>query len=364
MVNQSLQMQIDALLSDYLSTSFGLAPETVKSLAHSMLDNGKLSLTITLGFPALTVKEKVLHDLKVKLEALKGISQALVELTWEIKPFAVQQGLRGIPNVKNIIAVASGKGGVGKSTTAVNLAIALKQEGVQVGILDADIYGPNQPQMLGISQPKLTPQNQRLNPVISHGLQAMSIGFLIEQDDTPMIWRGPMVSMALQQLLNDTDWDALDYLIIDLPPGTGDIQLTLSQKIPVSGAVIVTTQDIALVDARKAYRMFEKVRVPILGVIENMSVFVCSHCGHSEHIFGSKGAAKLAAQYGIDYLGEIPLTTKVREYADAGTPITAAEPENNISKSYRDIALRMTANLSLRQKNYMRNFPKIEIENK
>lgn len=265
--------------------------------------------------------------------------------------------------VKNIIAIASGKGGVGKSTTTVNLALALRAEGARVGILDADIYGPNQPQMLGATQKPDSKDGKTLEPVMAHGIQSMSIGYLIDVD-TPMVWRGPMATGALQQLLNDTQWDNLDYLLIDLPPGTGDIQLTLSQKIPLSGAVIVTTpQDIALLDARKAIAMFQKVNVPVLGIIENMSVHVCSQCGHAEHIFGSAGGEKIAKQYNVDLLGSLPLDIRIREQADNGKPTVVAEPDGKITQIYREVARKITEKLA-QVKNYSSKFPKIAIENR
>lgn len=266
-------------------------------------------------------------------------------------------------NIKNIIAIASGKGGVGKSTTTVNLALALSQEGARVGILDADIYGPNQPQMLGATDKPESKDGKTLQPVIAHGIQSMSIGYLIDID-TPMVWRGPMATGALQQLLNDTQWDNLDYLLIDLPPGTGDIQLTLSQKIPLTGAVIVTTpQDIALLDARKAIGMFQKVNVPVLGIVENMSVYLCSQCGHAEHIFGAEGGEKTAKQYNVDLLGSLPLDIKIREQVDSGKPTVIAEPENKITTIYRDIARKVMAKLEQVKKTTSK-FPKIVIENR
>lgn len=265
--------------------------------------------------------------------------------------------------IKNIIAVASGKGGVGKSTTTVNLALALSLEGARVGILDADIYGPNQPQMLGAKEKPESKDGKTLQPVIAHGIQSMSIGYLIDID-TPMVWRGPMATGALQQLLNDTQWDNLDYLLIDLPPGTGDIQLTLSQKIPLTGAIIVTTpQDIALLDARKAIAMFQKVNVPVLGIVENMSVHVCSQCGHAEHIFGAEGGEKIAKQYNVDFLGSLPLDIKIREQVDNGKPTVVAEPESNIAKIYRDIAQKVITKLEQVKKSASK-FPKIVIENR
>ncbi|WP_227712287.1 iron-sulfur cluster carrier protein ApbC [Marinobacter zhanjiangensis] len=246
-------------------------------------------------------------------------------------------GPRAVPGVKHLIAVASGKGGVGKSTTATNLALALAAEGARVGMLDADLYGPSQPRMLGITGSPET-RDGKMEPMIGHGIQTMSIGFMMDEE-TPVIWRGPMVTRALQQLVYDTRWDNLDYLIVDLPPGTGDIHLTMAQKIPVSGAVIVTTpQDIALMDARKGLAMFEKVNVPVLGIVENMSTHVCSECGHEEHIFGEGGAARMAEQAGTRVLGELPLDIRVREGADSGRPVVLGEPGGSLSQAYQGVA--------------------------
>jgi ATP-binding protein involved in chromosome partitioning len=288
---------------------------------------------------------------------------AQVDVDWAIKAHSVQKSLKPIDSVKNIIAVASGKGGVGKSTTAVNLALALSAEGARVGILDADIYGPSQPRMLGIAGKPESKDGSTLEPMSSYNLQAMSIGFLIEEE-TPMIWRGPMVTQALEQLLNDTNWSELDYLVIDLPPGTGDTQLTLAQKVPVSGAVIVTTpQDIALLDARKGLKMFQKVEVPVLGIVENMSIHICSNCGHEEHIFGEGGGAKMADQYGIEMLGALPLDINIRVETDGGKPSVAADPDSRISEIYREIARKTAAKLSLQAKDYAAKFPRIVIQN-
>ena len=274
----------------------------------------------------------------------------------------VRPGLQPIPGVKNIIAIASGKGGVGKSTTAVNLALALQAEGATAAILDADIYGPSQAQMLGVTT-KPESDGKSLKPIISHGIQSMSIAYLLPENDTPMIWRGPMVSTTLQQLLNDTRWEDVDYLIIDLPPGTGDIQLTLSQKIPVTAAVIVTTpQDIALLDARKALQMFNKVKIPVLGIIENMSVHVCSECGHQEHIFGEGGGESMAEQYGVELIGSLPLDKSIREQTDTGKPSVVAEPDGAIAMSYRSIARTLHEKTSKLAKSYASKFPKIVIE--
>jgi ATP-binding protein involved in chromosome partitioning len=275
---------------------------------------------------------------------------------------AVQRGVKLLPNVKNIIAVASGKGGVGKSTTAVNLALALAAEGASVGMLDADIYGPSLPMMLGITGRPESPDNTSMNPMIGHGIQANSIGFLIEQDN-PMVWRGPMVTSALEQLLRQTNWKDLDYLVVDMPPGTGDIQLTLAQRVPVAGAIIVTTpQDIALADARKGLAMFEKVSVPVLGIIENMSLHVCSHCGHVDHIFGAGGGARLAAEFGVTLLGELPLDAAIREQADGSRPTVVAEPDSARASGYIEAARHAAAALARRTRDRSALFPKIVVE--
>lgn len=270
---------------------------------------------------------------------------------------------RQLPNIKNIIAIASGKGGVGKSTTAVNLALAFKQEGYRTGLLDADIYGPSQPLMLGVTTLPASKDKQKLSPILAHDLQTMSIGYLVDQQ-AAMVWRGPMVSMALQQLLNDTEWDNLDYLIVDLPPGTGDIQLTLAQKIPVTGVVIVTTpQDLALLDARRAYEMFRKVNIPTLGIIENMSIHICSQCGHAETIFGEGGGARLAKQYALELLGQLPLDIHIREHTDQGTPTVAIEPEGVHAQTYRQIAKKIVTQLTAQSASNTTLFPVIEIKN-
>lgn len=282
----------------------------------------------------------------------------------EVVAHAVQPGLQPWPGIKNIIAIASGKGGVGKSTVAVNLALALVAEGAAVGMLDADIYGPSQPRMLGTEgQHPESKDAKSLEPVMSYGIQSMSIGYLLEQQKTPMIWRGPMVSSALQQLLKDTRWRKLDYLIVDLPPGTGDIQLTLSQKIPVSGAVIVTTpQDIALLDARKALAMFQKVNVSVLGIVENMATHICSHCGHQDAIFGAGGGEEIAQEYNLDLLGSLPLHKDIREHADSGKPTVIADPDGELAQIYRATARRLAAKLALQPKSYRAKFPKIVVE--
>jgi ATP-binding protein involved in chromosome partitioning len=327
------------------------------------IDGDKVKVKVQLGFPAKGVQQEIADAVKAAVEGIDGVSSAEVEVSWKIVAHSVQKALKPIDNVKNIIAVASGKGGVGKSTTAVNLALALSAEGARVGVLDADIYGPSQPRMLGISGKPESKDGNTLEPMTSYDLQAMSIGFLIDEE-TPMIWRGPMVTQALEQLLNDTNWDELDYLIIDLPPGTGDTQLTLAQKVPVSGAIVVTTpQDIALLDARKGFKMFEKVEVPVLGIVENMSIHICSKCGHEEHIFGEGGGERMAKEYGVNFLGALPLETRIREETDAGKPTVVAEPEARPSLIYREIARKAAAKLSRQAKNYAAKFPNIVIQN-
>ena len=323
---------------------------------------GQVRVRIVLGYPAgdwaLT-----LHDtLTRELLALDGVQEASVTVQSDILAHAVQVGVQPLPGVKNIIAVASGKGGVGKSTTAINLALALQHNGAQVGLMDADIYGPSQPRMLGCDRRPEATSEQSMEPLISHRLQSMSIGYLVDEE-TPTIWRGPMVTSALQQLLQQTHWQDLDYLVIDLPPGTGDIQLTLSQKIPVSGAVIVTTpQDISLLDARKSLKMFEKVRIPILGLVENMSSYHCPQCGHEEDIFGSGGGRSMAEQYDVTLLGQLPLDRSIREGADTGKPIVAMQPTSAISHIYLEIARRASARLALQGRDYSTKFPKIVVE--
>jgi ATP-binding protein involved in chromosome partitioning len=327
------------------------------------IDGDKVSVSIVLGYPAATWFDGLTQEIKDKVSAIAGVGSVEVGISTEIGSHAVQKNLKPIKGIKNIIAVASGKGGVGKSTTAVNLALALAAEGATVGVLDADIYGPSVPRMLGISGQPESEDGKSLKPMVNHGVQAMSIGFLVEED-TAMIWRGPMVTQALEQLLNDTQWADLDYLVIDLPPGTGDVQLTLAQRIPVSGAVIVTTpQDIATLDAVKGLKMFEKVEVPVLGIVENMSIHICSQCGHEEHIFGEGGGQRMSDDYSVDFLGALPLDKKIREQVDSGRPSVVAEPDGPIARIYRDIARRTAAKLALRSKDFAAKFPQIVIQN-
>lgn len=326
------------------------------------VDGDRVAVEIALGYPAKSYHDQLAAQIKQRLESDNAIAQTTVSVGTRIIAHKVQDKLTPLPGVKNIVAVASGKGGVGKSTVAANLALALAAEGANVGVLDADIYGPSQPRMLGIEGRPESPDGRSIEPMMNHGVQVMSIGFLVGED-TPMIWRGPMVTQALTQLLNDTRWRDLDYLVIDLPPGTGDIQLTLAQRVPVAGAVIVTTpQDIALADARKGLKMFEKVSVPVLGIVENMSVHVCSHCGHTEHIFGTGGGARMAEQYGVKLLGELPLDVHIREEADSGRPTVVAAPDSPRARAYFEMARRTAGALAIRARDRSSVFPKIVIE--
>jgi ATP-binding protein involved in chromosome partitioning len=324
------------------------------------VDGRKVSVQLQYGYPV--DRDSVAEQVKSDLESAPGIDAAVVSVDWKIVAHVVQNELKPVARIKNILAVASGKGGVGKSTVAANLALALERAGASVGVLDADIYGPSQPRMLGAAgQPEIN-QDNKLLPKTVHGLKMMSIGFLVEED-TPMIWRGPMVTSALQQLLNDTEWGELDYLVVDLPPGTGDIQLTLSQKIPVAGAIIVTTpQDIALLDARRGLGMFNRVNVSVLGVVENMSSHICSECGHEEAIFGQLGGKKLAEDFNIPLLGQLPLDIRIREQTDSGAPTVVAEPESDLAGRYMDMALRTAGELSKRPRNRASGLPQIVVQ--
>lgn len=324
---------------------------------------GGYTASIVLGFPVGGYQKEFTEGLNAHLAASGLKVPVTVQLQADIKAHAVQRNMKPLEQIKNVVAVASGKGGVGKSTVAVNLALAWAAQGARVGILDADIYGPSQPLMLGLEgQRPSSPDNKHLKPVENYGVGAMSIGFLIDAEQ-PMVWRGPMVTQALTQLLSETHWGQLDYLVVDMPPGTGDIQLTLAQRVPVAGAVIVTTpQDIALADARKGLKMFEKVSVPVLGIVENMSIHVCSNCGHAEHIFGSGGGARMAEQYGVKLLGELPLDARIREEADSGRPTVVAAPDSPRAQSYFQMARRTAAALALRSKDRSSLFPKIVVE--
>jgi ATP-binding protein involved in chromosome partitioning len=328
--------QIEAKLAEVVDPNTEtdlVAGKAVKAIEQ---DGESWKIEIQLGYPASGYFDELKQEINSALGGIAGLGEVEVTVSSQVKSHAVQQNLKPLQGIKNVIAVASGKGGVGKSTTAVNLALALQAEGARIGILDADIYGPSIPRMLGCQGQPESSDGKSLEPMMGHGIQSMSIGYLVEED-TPMIWRGPMVTQALEQLLNDTRWDDVDYLIIDLPPGTGDIQLTLAQRIPVSGAVIVTTpQDIALLDARKGLKMFEKVEVPVLGIIENMSIHICSQCGHSEHIFGEGGGARMSADHGVDLLGSLPLDIRIREQADSGNPTVARKTAARLATKARD----------------------------
>ena len=355
----TLRAALERYVDPYLGEAFGTAGAVREVTAHG----AEYVATIALGFPVGGYQAELEAALQEHLRK-DGIEVPLrAELRADIRAHAVQRHLQPLGEIKNIVAVASGKGGVGKSTVAVNLALAWAAQGAQVGILDADIYGPSQPLMLGLEgQRPSSPDGKRLIPLVSHGVAAMSIGFLVDAEQ-PMVWRGPMVTQALTQLLSETAWGALDYLVVDMPPGTGDIQLTLAQRVPVAGAVIVTTpQDIALADARKGLKMFEKVSVPVLGIVENMSVHVCAQCGHVEHVFGTGGGARMAAQYGVRLLGELPLDAHIREETDGGRPTVAAAPDSARARFYFQMARRTAAALSQRVRDRSTVFPKIVVE--
>lgn len=356
------EQQIHSVLSNVIDPTTGKDYLNSQAVQNIQIDQNNVSLEIILGYPAKSVIEIVHQQVVDALKRIPGIGNINVTVSSKIIPHSVQGNVKLIPGVKNVIAVASGKGGVGKSATAVNLALALSAEGASVGILDADIYGPSQPQMLGIKHQPESKDGKTMEPVIAHGIQAMSIGLLVDTE-TPMVWRGPMVTQALQQLLNDTNWHELDYLIVDLPPGTGDIQLTLAQKIPVTGAVIVTTpQDIALLDARKGLKMFEKVGIPIFGIVENMSTHTCSQCGHSEPIFGTGGGEKMCQDYEVDFLGALPLDIKIRQQTDIGTPSVVAEPDGQIAQTYRLIARKVAGKIAESAEDHSETFAKIIME--
>jgi len=332
-----------------------------RSLKNLQISEGDVSFDLELGYPAKSQHPALRKALVAAAKTVPGVSNVSVNITTKVISHAVQRGVQLMPNVKNIIAVASGKGGVGKSTTAANLALALAAEGAAVGLLDADIYGPSQPMMLGIEGRPESEDGKTMEPLENHGVQVMSIGFLVDQDEA-MIWRGPMATQALEQLLRQTNWKDLDYLIVDMPPGTGDIQLTLSQRVPMTGAVIVTTpQDIALLDAKKGIKMFEKVGVPILGIVENMAVHICSNCGHVEHIFGSEGGKKMAEQYQMEYLGALPLDINIRLQADSGKPTVVADPDGEVAGIYKAVARRVAVGIAEKAKDFSAKFPTISI---
>ncbi len=357
--DSAIRERLNTYTDPYLAQTLGEA----KAVASVTSQGGTVHAELVLGFPCADYVAELQAALVAHLQLLLGQSRLELKLRAQITAHAVQRTLKPLANVKNIVAVASGKGGVGKSTTAANLALAWAAQGAKVGLLDADIYGPSQPLMMGLTGAKpVSADGKHLTPLRAHGVEVMSIGFMIDQEQ-PMAWRGPMVTQALTQLLGDTNWGELDYLVVDMPPGTGDIQLTLAQRVPVSGALIVTTpQDIALLDARKGLKMFEKVEVRVLGVVENMSMHVCSQCGHVEHVFGSGGGARMAAQYGVQLLGELPLDIRIREDADGGSPTVVAEPGSARARAYFLMARRTAARLATLNKDYSRAFPKITVE--
>ncbi|SCB08606.1 ATP-binding protein involved in chromosome partitioning [Cupriavidus alkaliphilus] len=355
--------QVTEALRTVIDPNTGKDLVSTRSARNIRIDGGEVSLEVELGYPAKSQFDPIRKLVVAAVRQVPGVTNVSVGVSMKIVAHAVQRGVKLLPGVKNVIAVASGKGGVGKSTTAVNLALALAAEGARVGMLDADIYGPSLPMMLGIDGRPESADGQTMEPLEGHGLQANSIGFLIEQDN-PMVWRGPMVTSALEQLLRQTNWHDLDYLIVDMPPGTGDVQLTLSQKVPVTGAVIVTTpQDIALLDAKKGLKMFEKVGIPILGIVENMAVYCCPNCGHVEHIFGHGGGEKMCADYGVDLLGSLPLNLSIREQADSGRPTVVAEPDSPVAEMYRAIARKVAIKVADKARDMTSKFPSIVVQN-
>jgi ATP-binding protein involved in chromosome partitioning len=357
--------EIDKILANSGDKLLGRPLAEVAQIVGLKESSGGMELDIRLGFPADRLKEKISAELAPLIKKALSLDSIAINIDWQVSAHAVQASLKPLGKVKNVIAVASGKGGVGKSTTAVNLALALARQGAQVGILDADIYGPSVPQMLGLGgQRPGSADGRTMQPLSAHGVSAMSIGFLVDQEQA-MVWRGPMVTQALTQLITDTVWGELDYLIVDMPPGTGDTQLTLSQRVPLSGAIIVTTpQDIALLDARRGLKMFAKVSVPVLGIIENMSTHVCSNCGHEEPVFGSGGGQEIASQYAVPLLGSLPLDIRIRQHMDSGEPTVIADPEGQLAASYQDIALKMAVHLAATRKDYSHLFPKITVEDR
>ena len=353
--------QILQAISTVVDPNTGKDFATSKSIKNLQISGDDVSFDVEVGYPAKSQFTAFRKSLIAAVKGVAGVSNVSVNLSVKIASHSVQRGVQLLPNVKNIIAVASGKGGVGKSTTAVNLALALAAEGASVGLLDADIYGPSQPMMMGIEGRPESVDGKNMEPMENFGIQVMSIGFLVAQDEA-MIWRGPMATQALEQLLRQTNWRDLDYLIVDMPPGTGDIQLTLSQRVPITGAVIVTTpQDIALLDAKKGIKMFEKVGVPILGIVENMAVHICSKCGHTEHIFGADGGKKMAADYKMDYLGALPLDMQIRLQADNGRPTVVADPDGDVAAIYKAIARKMAITVAAKAKDFSARFPTIKI---
>ena len=355
------EQALQAALQTVIDPNTGKDFVSTKTLKNLHIDGNDVSFDVVLGYPAKSQIAALRKDLMAAAKSVPGVSNVSVNISSVIAAHAAQRGVQLLPQVKNIIAVASGKGGVGKSTTAVNLALALAAEGASVGLLDADIYGPSQPMMMGIEGRPESADGKTMDPLENYGVQVMSIGFLVDQDEA-MIWRGPMATQALEQLIRQTNWRELDYLIVDMPPGTGDIQLTLSQRVPMTGAVIVTTpQDIALLDAKKGIKMFEKVGVPILGLVENMAVHVCTQCGHVEHIFGEDGGKKMAATYGMDYLGALPLNMQIRLQADSGKPTVVADPDGDVAAIYKAMARLVAVKIAAKAKDFSSKFPSIKV---
>jgi ATP-binding protein involved in chromosome partitioning len=353
--------QLLQALSAVVDPNTGKDFVSAKAVKNLQVTGGDVAFDVELGYPAKSQIPALRTALIAAAKGVAGVQNVSANLSTKIVAHAAQRGVALLPKVKNIIAVASGKGGVGKSTTAVNLALALAAEGAAVGLLDADIYGPSQPMMMGIEGRPESSDGKTMDPLENYGVEVMSIGFLVNQDEA-MIWRGPMATQALEQLLRQTNWGDLDYLIVDLPPGTGDIQLTLSQRVPMTGAVIVTTpQDIALLDAKKGIKMFEKVGVPILGIVENMAVHVCSKCGHAEHIFGEGGGKRMAAEYGMDYLGALPLDIQIRLQADSGKPTVVADPDGEVAGIYKAVARQVAIKIAAKAKDFSSKFPSIKI---
>ncbi|MBU6195574.1 MAG: iron-sulfur cluster carrier protein ApbC [Burkholderiales bacterium] len=359
--DSALVQAVQEALKTVVDPNTGKDFVSAKQLRNLRAEGGDVSFDVELGYPAKSQIPALRKALIAAARTVAGVENVSVNLSTKIVAHAVQRGVQLINGVRNVIAVASGKGGVGKSTTTVNLALALAAEGARVGILDADIYGPSQPMMMGIEGRPESADGKSMEPLENYGVQVMSIGFLVDADN-PMIWRGPMATQALEQLLRQTNWNDLDYLLVDMPPGTGDIQLTLSQRVPLTGAVIVTTpQDIALLDARKGLKMFEKVGVPILGVVENMAVHVCEQCGHAEHIFGADGGKKMAAEYGVDYLGALPLNLSIRVQADAGRPTVVSDPDGEVAGIYKAVARTVAIKVAAKAKDFSSKFPTISI---
>ena len=355
------EQALQAALQTVIDPNTGKDFVSTKSLKNLQIKDNDVSFDVVLGYPAKSQIPTLRKDLIAAAKTVAGVSNVSVNISSVIAAHAAQRGVQLLPQVKNIIAVASGKGGVGKSTTAANLALALAAEGASVGLLDADIYGPSQPMMMGIEGRPESEDGKTMDPLENYGVQVMSIGFLVDQDEA-MIWRGPMATQALEQLIRQTNWRELDYLIVDMPPGTGDIQLTLSQRVPMTGAVIVTTpQDIALLDAKKGIKMFEKVGVPILGLVENMAVHVCTQCGHVEHIFGEDGGKKMAATYGMDYLGALPLNMQIRLQADSGKPTVVADPDGDVAAIYKAMARLVAVKIAAKAKDFSSKFPSIKV---